>query len=86
MSDMLHITDHTSHGVNKGEGSAVRTLLGYAAEHGFDALVLLDGDGQHDPGEIPGLLEPMTTSTPEALSNDAKESHLNVRRFNCIYR
>jgi glycosyltransferase involved in cell wall biosynthesis len=46
-----------SHGVNKGKGSAVRTSLGYAAEHGFDALVLLDGDGQHDPGGIPGLLE-----------------------------
>jgi glycosyltransferase involved in cell wall biosynthesis len=30
-----------SHGVNKGKGSAVRTSLGYAAEHGFDALVLL---------------------------------------------
>ena len=26
---------------------------------GFDALVLLDGDGQHDPGEISGLLEPI---------------------------
>jgi len=34
-----------SHGVNKGKGSAVRTSLGYAAEHGFEALVLLDGDG-----------------------------------------
>jgi len=22
-------------------------------EHDFDALVLLDGDGQHDPNEIP---------------------------------
>ena len=75
-----------SHGVNRGKGSAVSTSLGYAAEHGFDALVLLDGDGQHDPGEIPGLLEPMTTSTPKVLSNDAKESHLNVRRFNCICR
>ncbi|CAD6494196.1 MAG: hypothetical protein CHKLHMKO_00658 [Candidatus Argoarchaeum ethanivorans] len=66
MSNMSQITDHTllpagravvvSHGVNKGKGSAVRTSLEYAAEHGFDALVLLDGDGQHDPGEIPGLL------------------------------
>ncbi|CAD6490139.1 MAG: hypothetical protein EMLJLAPB_00549 [Candidatus Argoarchaeum ethanivorans] len=75
-----------SHEVNRRKGSAVRTSLGYAAEHGFDALVLLDGDSQHDPRGIPGLLEPITTSTPEALSNDAKESHLNVRRFNCICR
>ena len=32
-----------SHGVNKGKGSVVGTLLGYAAEHGFEALVLPDG-------------------------------------------
>ena len=32
-----------SYGVNKGKGSAVKTLLGYAVEHGFDVLVLLDG-------------------------------------------
>ena len=102
MSDMLHITDHTlppqgeagavvvSHGVNKGKGSAVRTSLGYAAEHGFDALVLLDGDGQHDLGEIPRLLEPMTTSTPDALtqastteasSNDAADLVIGFRSF-----
>jgi glycosyltransferase involved in cell wall biosynthesis len=68
-----------SHGGNKGKGSAVKTSLGYAAEHGFDALVLLDGDGQHDPGEIPGLLEPMTTSTPEALSNDAADLVIGFR-------
>ena len=89
MSDMLQITDHTlppqgeagavvvSHGGNKGEGSAVRTSLGYAAEHGFDALVLLDGDGQHDPGEIPGLLELITTLTPEALTQASMTTSLS---------
>ena len=93
MSDMSQITDYrlppqgeagavvVSHGVNKGKGSAVRTSLGYAAEHRFDALVLLDDDGQHDPGEIPRLLEPMTTSTPEALSNDAADLVIGFRSF-----
>jgi len=38
-------------------------------------------DGQHDPGEIPGLLEPMTTSTPEALSNDAADLVISFRSF-----
>ena len=70
-----------SHGVNEGKGRAARTSPGYAAEHGFDALVLLDGDGQHDPREIPGLLEPMTTSTPEALSNDAADLVIGFRSF-----
>ncbi|MEA2004039.1 MAG: glycosyltransferase family 2 protein [archaeon] len=62
-----------SHGVNRGKGRAVRTSLGYAAEHGFDALVLLDGDGQHDPGEIPGLLEP--------ISNDAADLVIGFRSY-----
>ena len=34
-----------SHGENKGKGRAVKTSLRYAVEHGFDALVLLGGDG-----------------------------------------
>ena len=59
--------------VNKGKGRAVRASLGYAAEHGFEALVLLDGDGQHDPGEIPGLLEP--------ILNDAADLVIGFRSF-----
>ncbi|MBE9485520.1 MAG: glycosyltransferase [Bacteroidetes bacterium] len=66
-----------SHGVNVGKGSAVRTSPGYAAEHGFDAFVLLDGNGQHDRGEIPGLLEPITTSTPEALTQASMTKSLS---------
>ena len=62
-----------SHGVNKGKGRAVRASPGYAAEHGFDALVLLGGDGQHDPGEIPGLLEP--------ILNDAADIVIGFRSF-----
>jgi glycosyltransferase involved in cell wall biosynthesis len=37
----------------------VRAALRYAAGNGFDALVLLDGDGQHDPAQIPQLLQPL---------------------------
>ncbi|MFZ2071243.1 MAG: glycosyltransferase family 2 protein [Halobacteriota archaeon] len=56
-----------SHGVNKGKGRAVRTSLRYAVEHGFDLLVLLDGDGQHDPGEIPQLIEPISTDAADLV-------------------
>jgi len=44
------------HRRNQGKGEAYRTLWAYAREHGFDALVCLDGDGQHDPDEAPLLL------------------------------
>jgi glycosyltransferase involved in cell wall biosynthesis len=42
-----------SHETNTGKGRAVKTALEYAVDNQFDALVLLDGDGQHNPNEIP---------------------------------
>jgi len=42
---------------NKGKGLALKTGFDYAIENNYDYLVLLDGDGQHDPGEIPKFVE-----------------------------
>jgi glycosyltransferase involved in cell wall biosynthesis len=42
-----------------GIGGAVQTGFRYALEHGFQLAVRLDGDGQHDPRELPRLLEPV---------------------------
>ena len=44
---------------NLGYGVAVQTGLIYAVEAGYDACVLLDGDGQHDPRFISDLLAPV---------------------------
>ncbi|MCA1811521.1 MAG: glycosyltransferase family 2 protein [Halobacteriales archaeon] len=44
------------HKGNRGKGEAYRTLWAHARAHGFDALVVLDGDGQHDAEEIPQVL------------------------------
>lgn len=46
-----------THAQNRGKGAAYSTLWRYAREKGFEALVVLDGDGQHDANEIPLLLE-----------------------------
>ncbi|MHB1261305.1 MAG: glycosyltransferase family 2 protein [Thermoplasmatota archaeon] len=45
------------HESNHGKGEAYRTYWDYARKNGFDVLVTLDGDGQHDAGEIPLLLD-----------------------------
>lgn len=42
---------------NMGKGQALRDLFLYAEEVGADILVTMDGDEQHDPSEIPRLLE-----------------------------
>jgi glycosyltransferase involved in cell wall biosynthesis len=44
---------------NLGIGGAVQTGFQYALAHGYTLAVRLDGDGQHDPAELPQLLEPV---------------------------
>src|SRR5437762_2142979 len=41
---------------NQGKGAALRTGFRAALELGSEAVITLDGDGQHDPGEIPAFL------------------------------
>jgi glycosyltransferase involved in cell wall biosynthesis len=47
------------HDRNRGKALGIMTAFAVATERRIDALVLLDGDGQHDPAEIPQLLEPI---------------------------
>ena len=44
---------------NLGIGGAVQTGFKYALEHGYGLSVRLDGDGQHDPTELPKLIAPV---------------------------
>jgi glycosyltransferase involved in cell wall biosynthesis len=44
---------------NLGIGGAVQTGFRYAWENGYELAVRCDGDGQHDPGELPKVLAPV---------------------------
>jgi glycosyltransferase involved in cell wall biosynthesis len=44
---------------NLGIGGAVQAGFKYADEHGYDYMVQVDADGQHDPGEISKLFTAM---------------------------
>jgi len=48
-----------SHEVNRGKGWATRTLMKSAQKYQPDATVFIDADGQHDPSNIPMLVEPI---------------------------
>ena len=41
---------------NQGKGAALRAGFRAALERGAEAVITLDGDGQHDPAEIPAFL------------------------------
>jgi hypothetical protein len=47
------------HPKNQGYGAAIATCFQYARDSSVDALVVLDGDGQHDPAQIPIVLAPV---------------------------
>ncbi|MAE70349.1 MAG: glycosyl transferase family 2 [Gemmatimonadetes bacterium] len=42
-----------SHPINRGKGAALRTAFAHAIAVGFDGVITLDADGQHDPAQIP---------------------------------
>ena len=47
------------HPFNLGIGGAVQSGFTYALENGYDRLVQIDGDGQHDPAEVRKLIAAM---------------------------
>ncbi len=44
---------------NLGKADAMKVGFEYALQRGANPIILLDGDGQHDPDEIPKFLEEM---------------------------
>jgi len=47
------------HGRNLGYGGAIRSCFNAARELEADVMVTVDADGQHDPDDIPRLVEPI---------------------------
>ena len=47
------------HSVNTGAGGAIRTGCEYAADHGYDIIVVEGGDDQDDPAFIKELVTPI---------------------------
>ena len=47
------------HEVNRGVGAAIRTGIEYALKKKYDICVVMGGDNQDNPGQIPVLLDPI---------------------------
>ncbi len=50
---------------NLGIGGAVQTGFRYAHENGFELVVRVDADGQHDPGDTARLAEPVLSGAAD---------------------
>lgn len=45
-----------NHAINKGYGEAIKSCFEVAKANAADILVILDGDGQHEPDDIPKVI------------------------------
>jgi glycosyltransferase involved in cell wall biosynthesis len=52
---------------NLGIGGAVQTAFLFARDRGYDAVVRIDGDGQHEIEDIPRVLEPLLAGCADAV-------------------
>ncbi len=65
------------HDVNMGKGVALRDLFEYATQANVDIVVIIDGDGQHDPDDIPRVIEPLLRDEADIV-NGSRYLHEKV--------
>ncbi|MBM3165928.1 MAG: glycosyltransferase family 2 protein [Chloroflexi bacterium] len=70
--------DVIRHEKRKGAGAATQSGFQAARTNGADILVTLDGDGQHNPDEIPALISPITEGKADlVIGSRFPQPHLN---------
>lgn len=52
---------------NRGKGRALRTGFGYALQNGYELIATMDGDGQHDPMDLPRIFEDFRRTRPDII-------------------
>lgn len=70
------------HTVNQGYGGAIRSCFKAATDNSADMLVTIDGDGQHDPDELPEVLKPLFLGEADfVVGNRFMGKETNVPRY-----
>ena len=74
-----------SHKRNLGYGEVIKTCFREAQKNGNDILVTIDGDGQHDPRQIPQVILPILTAKADMVIGSRflgnKQTVPRYRRF-----
>ena len=71
---------------NRGKGAALRTGFAAVLADGADAVITLDGDGQHDPAEIPAFLAIHARRTKSALPTELIVGRRDFSRMPAVRR
>jgi glycosyltransferase involved in cell wall biosynthesis len=74
----------TRHKFNKGYGAAILTLFYAAMEKNADFVITLDADGQHEPDQIPEILQPLLGDEADIVIGSRfldKKNKNNIPRY-----
>ena len=71
------------HKNNRGYGASIQTLMSQAKKRGPDILLLLDADSQHNPDEIPHLIEPISKGY-DVVIGSREHQKTNIPRYRHI--
>jgi len=66
---------------NKGKGASLMEGFKYALEHGCEALITMDGDGQHLPEDLHGLLSKAQNSDAQIIIGNRMENPKDMPAF-----
>jgi glycosyltransferase involved in cell wall biosynthesis len=55
------------HAENKGKGASLRDGFEYALKEGFDAVLVMDGDGQHEAGDADSFLKKLDETDADII-------------------
>ncbi len=72
-----HAVKRVAHPYSMGNGAAIKSG---ARQAGGDILVFMDADGQHDPADIPRLLQLLDNGYEMAVGARAWDTHASVGR------
>jgi glycosyltransferase involved in cell wall biosynthesis len=67
---------------NQGKGAALRAAFRHALIGGYDAVITLDADGQHDPAELPQFLTRFGQNQADLIIGQRRLRHMPpIRRL-----
>jgi glycosyltransferase involved in cell wall biosynthesis len=65
-------------GVNRGKGYSLKRGFQYAIQKGYDAIITLDGDLQHDPLEISKFIDRYFNTNDDLILGDRTDDFSNM--------
>lgn len=72
------------HAQNRGKGRALRTGFDYALQNGYELIATMDGDGQHNPMDLPRFFDHFRRTRPDILVGGRIKERSRMPLHRCL--